>query len=88
MYRYHGIGRTLPGREKEEEEREITLLIIATYVCHAVRTAHALRSTNRDYGIMYVMNNKSGGRYRSLRAWSANSGQSLFDRRYELKLFC
>ena len=44
-------GRKVKSPEEEEEREKrrrekITPLIMATYVCHAVRTAHALRSTN------------------------------------------
>ena len=36
-----------PRKKRRDRKKEkITLLIMATYVCHAVWTAHALRSTN------------------------------------------
>jgi hypothetical protein len=40
-------GRKVKSPEEREKEEKIKLLIMATYVCHAVRTAHALRSTQR-----------------------------------------
>jgi hypothetical protein len=55
-------GRKVKSPERErkererEEEREITPLIMATYVCHAVRTAHALRSTNNLNGCDTIVN--------------------------------
>ena len=39
-------GRKVKSPERERRREKITLLIMATYVCHAVRTAQALRSTN------------------------------------------
>ena len=58
-------GRKVKSPERErkererEEEREITPLIMATYVCHAVRTAHALRSTNNLNGCDTIVNEPS-----------------------------